>query len=267
MTTSHSSAAAVAEADPPAAGIGHNQPPEATIPERLADTYGEATQQADMIAARANEAPRQIIDDEWLKKAGDIGADALKLWKTIEAARNAEKAPYLAAERQVDGFFKPTLERLDRIKRAMLDRAGAYNRAKADAERRVREEEARRQREAADLARQEAEQAAAAGRMDDAMADLAGAQVAAAAASEAAAAATAPAADLTRTRSGAGTLITTRTVWAFEVTDFDAIPIDRLKPYLKREHVEQAIRLAVKQGVRDLPGVRIFQEEAAQFRG
>lgn len=250
-----------------APGLGHNRPPEPTIPERLADTYTELMAQADAIAKRANDAPKIVPDDAGLAAIGDIGAEALKLWKQADADRQNEKAPYLTAERQVDGFFKPVLERLDRIKRAMLDRATAYNRAKAEAERKQREEAARREREEAEARKREAEQAAADGRVEDAMADVQAAEQAQDNAAAAAAHAAAPAADMTRVRSEAGTVITTATRWRHEITDFDAIPLDRLRAYIKRDAIDAALRQFVKNGHRQLPGVRIYQEEAAQFRG
>jgi hypothetical protein len=247
----------------PRLAIGGNNPP---IADRLATTYADELAKAEALADRANAQPKEIDSDETLKVIGDIAADAQRLWKTLDAARTNEKAPYLQAGREVDGYFAQVLDRATRIKTAMLARATAYNRAKAEKERREREEIARKQREEAEAKRREAEQAAAAGRVDDAMADVEDACQAEAAAAEATAAAATPAADLTRVRSDTGTSITTRTEWTHEIQDFDAIPLDRLRPYLKRDAVEAAIRAFVKIGNRELAGVRIFQNETAQVR-
>lgn len=248
-----------------AATIGHNRPPEPTLKERLAEAYADRVAAAAAIAERATAQPKEIDSDETLKIVGDIAADAQKLWKNLDTARANEKAPFLQAGREVDGYFATVLERLERIKGAMLLRATLYNRAKADKERRARDEAARKAREEEEAKRREAEQAAAAGRTDDAMADLEDAQRAAAQAAEAQAAVAAPAADLTRVRTDSGTTISTRTEWTFEIVDFSKIELNALRPYIKRDAIEAALRQYVKMGNRELAGVRIYQDEKAQI--
>jgi hypothetical protein len=49
--------------------------------------------------------------------------------------------------------------------------------------------------------------------------------------------------------------VTARLVWDFEIVDESKIP----REYLMVN--EKAIRAAIKAGVRDIPGVRIFQKE------
>ena len=80
------------------------------------------------------------------------------------------------------------------------------------------------------------------------------------------AAARAKSADLTRVRSASGAVATTRTSWAFDITDLDAIPLDKIRPYLARDAIEKALRTAVRFGARDIAGVRIFQDDKATFR-
>jgi hypothetical protein len=76
----------------------------------------------------------------------------------------------------------------------------------------------------------------------------------------------ASAADTVRQHTASGITASARTEWAFEIVAFDAVPLDALKPYFKRDAIDAAIRLAVRQGIRDLPGVRIFEDVKSSFR-
>ncbi len=262
MTTT---AAARSDAPPP---LGHNNPPEPTLVERLAANHDEALRTVEAIAARANSAPEKIESDLVLASVGEVAAEAARAWKELDAERSREKEPFLKAGREVDAFFKPALDRLDRIKRALTDRVNVYQRAKAaEARRRQQEAEAEARRKAEE-ARRQAEEAAKHGRADDALAALEDAAAAEREAREAVAA-TPTAAESTRLRTASGTTITTRTTMAFEVEDYDAIPLDKLRPYLDRAAIDKALRayLKVAKGSAKLPGVRFFEEEAAQFRG
>lgn len=250
------------------APIGHNQPPEPTLIERLSEVYSLEIDRAARLAKRANAAPAAVANDDDLAAIGEIGAEAGKLWKQIENLREIEKKPFLDAGKTVQNYFSPTLDRLERIKKAMTGRATVYQRAKATAARAARDAAEKEARERADAARREAEKAAAAGRADDAIADLEAAQAAEQQAAQARRdAAATSAADDTRLRAGE-TTITTRTEWAFEIADYDAIPLDKLRPYLDRTAVEKALRQFLKfnKGASALAGVRFFQQEIAQFR-
>ncbi len=43
----------------------------------------------------------------------------------------------------------------------------------------------------------------------------------------------------------------------FEILDYEAIPLDRLRPYLRVEHVYAALTEAIALGLRELRGVKI----------
>lgn len=249
-------------------GIGGNLPPEPTIIERLKETYSLEVGAVDDLAARANAAPAEIRSDDELAAIGDIAAAAGKKQRELDTLRETEKRPFLAAGREVDGFFKTPIDRLDRIKRAMTDRATKFQRAKADAERRAREEAERRARAEAEERRLQAEKAAAAGRIDDAVAEAEAAAQAERAARQATAETAAKASDMTRVRSESGTLITTKTEMAFEVENYDAIPLDKLRPYLDRAAIDKAIRafMKINKAASRLGGVRFFEAETAVFK-
>jgi glycine/D-amino acid oxidase-like deaminating enzyme len=190
--------------------------------------------------------------------------------KSIEAARVAEKEPYLKSERAVDGFFFPLAKALDtksgflaeRVK-AYLDRKAAEERARRLAEQRKREEEEAALRRAEDARRRKAEEAkreetkARHAAVADALA--AQAEQAAAARVEAEDAVAEKPAEMARTRAESGTLSTLKQVWQFEVIDWDEVDLDLLRPYIKRDAIEAAIRAAVKMGLRSIDGVNIFE--------
>ena len=46
----------------------------------------------------------------------------------------------------------------------------------------------------------------------------------------------------------------------WRVTDYEALPIERLKPYLDPRAIEAAIAVAISMGLRDLGGVQIEQD-------
>lgn len=246
--------------------LNHNSGASSLVLEQLAKDYASISETIEALAKRANSAPTAISDDNEHKTVATLEIDVRASLKNIEAQRVAEKAPYLKAEREIDGFFKQHSDRLSRIATAMNKRVKDYLDAKMDAERRAHEETARIAREAQERALKEAEEAAAANKPHLANAALDQAVHADQRATEALQDAKASPADLSRTRTDTGVLSTLKTVWTHEITDYDAIPLDKLRPYFKRDEVDKAIRGYVRAGNRELPGTRIFQETAAVTR-
>jgi len=243
----------------------HNQPP---LLERLAADYAALSGCIDAIAARANGAPRKITTDADLDVVGAIVVDASALVRKAEAHRKDEKDEFLRSGRDVDAFFKNFIDRIDRIKQAFQAIADIYQREKVAEARRLAEEVARKARDEEERQREIARRADEANRAKTADKHGAKADEAAAIADEAEALAASSAADLTRTRTASGTLATAKTEWAFEITDYEVVPLDKLRPYLKRDAVESAIRALVKvhQDKSPMTGVRIFQDIKASFR-
>lgn len=242
--------------------IGHNRPP---ISEVLTEQHRNLIAEIEPLAERANAMPRKVEKDEDLGPIGDLVVDASKLAKRLEGVRKAEKEPFLQGGKDVDAFFKPLVERAERIADAFEAIATQYQRDKAAAARRAAEEEARKLREAEEKKRQEAEQAkrqATADRKLDQAEELADK------AEEAEAKAAASNAELTKVRTDSGVTAGTRTVWNFQITNYEAIPLDKLRPYFKREHVESAIRslVGIQKGSTNLDGVRVFEDIKSTFR-
>jgi hypothetical protein len=258
------STAAIAEN--PRAIIGANQPP--PLRDILAENHAGLIAEIDPLAERANAAPKDIAGDSDITAIGDIVVDARKLSRRLDQAREAEKRPHLEAGREIDGYFKAMVERVDRIAAVLQKRADDYQRARAEEARRAREAEARRIREEEERQRRIAEEEAARNRPVAAEKHQAKAEQAADRAAEVEASAQASAADLTRVRSETGTVASARTSWNFEITDYSAVPLEKLRPYLARADVEKAIRsfVRVNKGAEQLAGIRIFEDIKANFR-
>lgn len=248
------------------ATVGHNNPP--SLREVLAENYSGLTGDVEAIASKADGAPKNVTSEADLTTVGDIVKDVRQLTKRVDLARVSEKEPYLQGGRDVDAFFKVLTERLDRITKTLEGRATEYQREKATEERRRREEEARRLREQEERQREIARKAEEANRSKTAAKHEDKAEELATKAAEAEAATQVSAAELTRVRSMSGTVATARTEWAFEITDYNEIPLEVLRPYLARADVEKAIRTFVRVNKNSvaLTGVRIFEDVKASFR-
>ena len=68
-------------------------------------------------------------------------------------------------------------------------------------------------------------------------------------------------ADLSRSKSDRGTTGSLSETWVATITDYDAIPLEKIRGFIHREAVEKAVNLFVKAGGRDLPGVVIEKED------
>jgi hypothetical protein len=177
--------------------------------------------------------------------------------KELEALRVERTKPLVAEQRSVNGIFKiitdPVEVFVDRAKKAYV----AWQQADRARIQREEEENRRRLEEAARKEREALERAAAA--KSEAARKKALAEAEAASQAQAQAVIEAPLAPVKGIRTDSGTASTIER-WTFKVLKPELIP----RQYL--EVNEQAIRAAVRSGVREIPGVAIFLEESAQIR-
>lgn len=242
--------------------IGGNNPP---ISEVLADTQKALIDRIEPLADRANNLPRKIENDETLGKVGELVVDARKLVSDLDKARTEEKKPFLEGGRAVDAFFKTASERVERICSAFEKIAGDYQRDKAAEARRKADEEARKLREDEERKRLQAESAkrqTTVDRKNDEADELA------AQAEEAEARAASTNHELTKVKSESGVTAGAKTDWTFDITDYEKIPLDRLRPYFQRSEVEKAIRsfVRINKGASELAGVSFREDVKATFR-
>ena len=209
------------------------------------------TSEVDSITEVSTSAP--LKNAEQYARLSELLARGKAAWKGLEGTRKAAVGPLNAQVKEINGLFRPLLDSLDtlelRSKRLLL----AWQQYEAD-ERRRKQEEARRQqeeaaqREAEALRRVEAAKTAKA--REKALAD-------AEAASEAQIVAAIdepmkPAPRGIRTDSGVSI---TKKRWVFSVVKPELVP----REYCKVS--DQAIRTAITNDVRKIPGVSITEEE------
>ena len=203
-----------------------------------------------------------ITTEEMAGKAGDFVRQLAAAVKVIDDRRTVVKAPVLAAQRQIDAYYKGGMsDLLDAMKAKVLGKITAYQRAeqaKADEARRA---EAARAREEA--ARQEAlaEAARTAEEADTAMVRAVEAEETAQAL---AAPSTAPAPIM---RSDMGTSVGMRKgPWQVRVVDITKVPAQFLM-------VNNPVLLAtaktdprITAGEQPIPGVEFFRDTVANVR-
>lgn len=212
--------------------IGHNRPPIVTA-EELAAATADLDQRSEALIASAGRA--RVENEAHAGRAADLIKMITSHVKALDDVREAHKRPIIDAGKAVDAHFKARTAPLDEAKGAMkglISTWQAAERARAAAEAKAR----------LDAARAAEERARAAGLLS-----------------------TAPAVKpepepqpVVRGATGAGIVTTKR--WVHEVTDPTAVP----RQYLAVD--DAAIKAAVKAGVRDIPGVRIYQDETVTVR-
>ena len=242
------------------AGIGDNLPPDPMDPEQIASRLDEAHAKifarAEELKASVGRMPAEIEDEAMAAKFTDTGAMVNACRKAAEAARVAEKAPFLDGSRQIEAHFRTPLALLDTLKKSISGKLTNFQIKK--------EREERRRLEAEQKAAEEEAKKKEAGAEDEV--DLEEAVAAEDTANVKAKEAQASTADLSRSRGQYGSVASLRKLWTFAVVDHSKIPMERLRPYFSDEAIDKAIRSLIRAEVAptgkavDLPGVKIFQE-------
>ena len=244
--------------------------------EDLAEAHADLIARRDELLAGVERAPTTVTDEDMNKRLTDFGGQLAKAAKLAEARHEIAKRPHLEAGRVVDAFFVAGIAaRLRAASKTIADRLTVFQKAKEAAARkaaeeaeRARREEERKAREASEAAfraaqaaerdaKSQAERDAAMQRAIDAEAD---ANRAAEQARLSAAIAASKPADLSRTHGDLGTTSSLRPSWKYEVVDPAAEP----REYLVLD--DQKIRAAIKSGVRQIVGLRIFEHAETRFR-
>ncbi len=241
--------------------FGHNKAP---LEEVLAKDFAELAAEVDKAVDWIVKRPAKVKDETDFAATGEIAIRVRNLVKRIEETRKDETDPLYRAQKDIKAHFDLMAERLTKAVQPHQQAADDYTRAKAAEERRKREDEARklREKEAAERAKAETGTGASAARAEG-RAEQFAAQADAVEQRSAQSAA-----ETVRTRVAGGGVATASQKWDFAIEDYDAIDLNKLRPFLNRDHVEQAIRsmVRVQKGNTNLPGVRAFQDTKAAFR-
>lgn len=214
--------------------------------------------------------PPDITTAELATKATDHGAQIATMINKVKKDLKVFKAPFWDGGKDIDGFVNVLINPLEAAKGEVEKRLNAYQKRVAEEARIAAEAEAKRQREAEEAARKAAEVAAAAINTEADFERAIKAEenifVQLAAVYKAQDAVVTAPQEAARIRGAGGALATVAKHWIHrpETIDRDKIDLNRLRPYLPLDGIEQAIRQFIKAGGRELAGVVI--EEAIDTR-
>lgn len=275
--------------------LGHNQPKDATgeIIDRLAADYDQLARNAGLLVASGQQLDVEIANERELEGVSNVVVAMRDAINRADAARKAEKEPYLRGGQAVDGFFAGIAEKLDRARRTLQRRVDDYQNAKLRREREqrrlaaeqaAREEQARRD-EAARLAREAEERRLAAERARKPETIEEKSAIATAAEQEAATAAVAAStaadaaetarietlrksSEVARSRFDEGRLVTMRQVGYAELVDRDKVDMVALRPYFTDAEIAKALRGWAKATghAKQMPGASIGMRDEAVVR-
>ena len=173
-----------------------------------------------------------ISDDFVAGHAADFARDLKAAAGALDETRTRIKKPVLHAQRLIDGSAKALSDRVASAVREVEARITEYLRLKeAEARAKLEAEEAARAAVADDIALATLDQETAA-----------------------------TALELTRTRGIGGALTALQDRWVFEVVDITKVPT----AYLQVN--DAAVRAAIRSGVREVPGLRIWNDAKAFVR-
>lgn len=283
------------------ARIGDNQPPEPIslrtaddLLEYLKSHYGQLSTDTTALLQDIHDGAPRIVETD--ADNGIIAAYMERLRSTIKTAdshREAEKAPYLRAERTAQQFFAGLTDRLTKARTILQARGDDFTKRKVARERAERERIAR---EAADEARRkaaeearianEAEEAAAAAARArkpenierlEGVAEVRGAEASIAAvealiatskAESAAIIAAAPSAAIARTRHASGHLSTAKQTPYVEIVDDALLDMKALWPFIKADVKLTALKAWAKgyNHQKGMDGAVIEMRDAADYR-
>ena len=173
-----------------------------------------------------------IADDFVAGHAADFAKDLKAAARALDETHTRIKKPVLHAQRLIDGAAKALSDRVASAVREVEARVTAYLKAKeAEAREALRIEAEKQAAEAPDITLAVLNQAEEA-----------------------------TALELTRTRGVGGALTALQDRWVFEVVDITKVPTHLLQVN------DAAVRAAIKQGAREVPGIRIWNNAKAFVR-
>ena len=271
-----------ATAASPAPGPGHNLPATdlGLFLERIETQAQDIRARLGDLSVGLARIPEGDVTDDTESTITDFAKQVSIALKDAEALRKELKAPITAQGKALDDLFKTWTEPAKTMLEGLKQRLARYRSEKeariraeqAEREKAQREEEQRQAEEAARLEAQAREQAQAAeseGERQAAAATFQQAEQARQAAAHAGSAADDAAKDRAapvHAKGDYGSVGHARKQTTFEITDEGLIPAVALWPFIDLPCKEKAVRAAIKAGVTEIPGVRIYQKESIVVR-
>jgi hypothetical protein len=194
-----------------------------------------------------------IADDFIAGHAADFARDLKMAASALDETRTRIKKPVLHAQRMIDGEAKKLTDRVTAAVAEVEARVTAYLRVKEAEARKAAEIEAQRLAEEARKAIAQAQQTNTTEAIDAAVDALNRSM-------NAEETAIAPTLELTRTRGVGGALTALKDAWVSELVDITQVPT----AYLQVN--DAVVKAAIKSGVRDIPGLRIWNDAKAFVR-
>ncbi len=194
-----------------------------------------------------------IANDYDVSMATELLSQVKSRAKAIETLRVLIVQPFNDQVKQINNMFKSQIEPLEKIEANVKRAIVVFRQMQEEILRKEREEQERARRE--EMQRLEQERLAAA----EANAPLEEVQALEAKQEDLALKPITIEPQKTSVRSTSGTM-SAKKIWKFEVTDATMLPFEYLTPN------EVAIRRAMQDGIRDIPGVRMYQEESISIR-
>jgi hypothetical protein len=254
------------------AGIGHNQTSAAvnaaaSLKLHLASTYRDLVLRFDALEHGCARVPDPIYSEEDARLVTDFIAQCQAHLHQAEAAHKIEKKIFLEGGRTVDGFFKRRCEKLSEALISVLSRLKAFRdqwQVEMTARHHELMEAASREAARASQYHAEAQQRSAVGSESDhrRAAQLGVLADASAESAEAMIREAAACLEPVRLQGDYGATAYVTHSWNFELVDIDKVP--RCYLSLNSEKVRAAI---IKDGLRDIAGLNIFQTESLRVRG
>lgn len=247
---------------------GHNRPsPANDVVREFNDLLAQRDGFTDRCEALAGAAERAIAtNEETAGRCGELVKQISAAERVINDAHKSAKEPYLEASRAVDSAKKAKLGPLEQAKATVTDKLNTFLRldrkrglARAEGvtiddsmnetaiDKAVTEHRAAQ----AEQRRREEEARAANGPAPEPIAEPTPPPVAP---------------EPTRIRGDFGALTTGKTVWRHEITDWEIAFMQVANNEKVREAIDKAIGAMVRSGVRQIEGVRIYSDVAAQVR-
>lgn len=197
----------------------------ALVDAKLIEVVEAHRAQVDQLVGMAERQP--VENERTAKMAVAVIERCSKRRKTLDEARTAAVKPLNDQVKEINGRFQPEIKRLKAAEDTLKGRVLAYQREvrrrAEEAARKAREEQMRQEAEA----RKNARPAPPPPPPPD------------------------PAAATKAALSG----LKTRKTWTFQVEDLSQVPVG----YLQLN--ETAVRQAIREGAREIPGLRIFEDE------
>lgn len=239
---------------------GNNPPSEIEILKQRLESYIKEDALIDQLANK--QIPLEIEDDGAAGRVTDHIKSLKSVRGTVEKIFKAEKEPFLEACKVADSWKNVRWTKIDAAIATATKPILVWNKKKED-------EERARQMEAAKKAQEEAERLAleAAAHADAGINDTAEELLNIAVAEEKKADAMAEKAEDVRGRSyGNFASASTRKVWVGEIESMANVDLEALRKYLTADDLEKAVRGAIKDGIREIKGVKIFEQDKLTIR-